>query len=165
VTRAADPVRTGTVDRAGVRVHYEVYGAGQPVVLLLMPNTITRARAWKAQVPWLSRTHTVVVVDPRGNGGSDPSPDPSRHTDRELLDDAWAVLDAVPAERAAGWCGSTSCCATSCGASVAEIRSARAPRVGGGPGRLVPSASWRLLERWLAHWGRPRLAEQAGHEP
>jgi pimeloyl-ACP methyl ester carboxylesterase len=100
VTRAADPVRSATVDRDGLRVHYEVYGTGSPAVLLLMPNTITRARAWKGQVPWLARTHTVVVAYPRGNGGSDPSPSPDRHTDRELLDDAWAVLDAVPAEQA-----------------------------------------------------------------
>ena len=98
--RAVAPEREGFVDRDGVRVHYEVYGGGEPAVLLLMPNTIVESRAWKAQVPFLSREHLVVVADPRGNGRSDPSPEPARHTDRELLDDAWAVLDAAGAERA-----------------------------------------------------------------
>ena len=98
--RALAPGREGFVERDGVRVHYEVYGTGQPAVLLLMPDTITQSRAWKAQVPFLAREHRVVIADPRGNGRSDPSPRPERHSDRELLDDGWAVLDAAGCDRA-----------------------------------------------------------------
>jgi hypothetical protein len=34
-TRARYPDRSGHVERDGVRIHYEVYGAGEPTVLLL----------------------------------------------------------------------------------------------------------------------------------
>jgi pimeloyl-ACP methyl ester carboxylesterase len=104
--RAVLPVRDGHVDRDGVRVFFEVYGQGDPTVLLLMPDIIIESRAWKGQVPFLSRSFRVVVMDPRGNGRSDPSPTADQHTDRAILDDAWAVLSEVGAEEAvlAGVC-------------------------------------------------------------
>lgn len=98
--QALAPDQSGDVDRDGVRIHYEVYGDGDPAVLLLMPDTIVSARAWKAQVPFLARRHRVVVADPRGNGRSDPSPSAAEHTERALLDDAWAVLRAASVDRA-----------------------------------------------------------------
>ena len=93
--RALDPTTEGFIERAGVRVHYEVYGDGWPAVFLLMPSTIVQSRAWKAQVPYLARRHRVVLIDPRGNGRSDASPTPGAHADRELIDDARAVLDLL----------------------------------------------------------------------
>lgn len=98
--RAVAPSREGLVDRDGVRIWYEVYGDGDPTVFLLMPSPISQSRAWKGQVSFLARSFRVVVADPRGNGRSDPSPSAEDHTDRRLVDDAWAVLDTVGAERA-----------------------------------------------------------------
>lgn len=98
--RAMEPADSGTVDREGIAIHYEVYGSGEPTVYLLWPDTIAEARAWKAQVPFLARSFRVVVSDPRGNGGSDAPPTEADYSDRRLIDDAWAVLDAVGAERA-----------------------------------------------------------------
>ena len=98
--RALEPVDSGFVDRDGVAIHYEVYGHGTPTVYLLMPDTIVQSRAWKAQVPFLARFFRVVVSDPRGNGGSGTPATEAGFADRLQLDDAWAVLDVVGADRA-----------------------------------------------------------------
>ena len=98
--RALEPSSSGFVDRDGVAVHYEVYGRGTPTVYLLMPDTIVHSRAWKAQIPFLARSFRVVVSDPRGNGGSDAPRGHDGYADRLMIDDAWAVLDAVGAEQA-----------------------------------------------------------------
>lgn len=118
--RAMTPVRDGHVQRDGIRSFFEVYGDGEPTVFLLMPNVITQSRAWKAQVPFLARSFRVVVIDPRGNGRSDRPTDPAAYADRELIDDAWAVLDEVGVERAVlvGVCS---------GAGHALIMAAEAP--------------------------------------
>jgi pimeloyl-ACP methyl ester carboxylesterase len=98
--RAVTPVLDGHVDRDGAQVFFEVYGVGSPTIFLLMPDTIVHSRAWKAQVPYLARTHRVVVIDPRGNGRSSAPVVPEGYAERALIDDAWAVLDRVGAERA-----------------------------------------------------------------
>ncbi len=98
--RALEPTMTGDLDRGGIPVHYEVYGSGSPTVYLLMPDVIVHSRAWKAQIPFLARSFRVVVSDPRGNGGSGRPDSPNQLGDRLLLDDEWAVLDAVGAEQA-----------------------------------------------------------------
>src|SRR5690606_39559993 len=68
--RVLEPVRQGRVGRFGARTHYEVFGAGRPTVLLLMPNVITQRRAWKAQDSFLSSSYQVVTVDRPHNGAS-----------------------------------------------------------------------------------------------
>jgi pimeloyl-ACP methyl ester carboxylesterase len=69
--RARYPDATGFVERDGVRVFYEVYGSGEPTVLLLPTWSIIHSRFWKFQIPDLARRHRVVTFDPRGNGRSD----------------------------------------------------------------------------------------------
>ena len=98
--RALEPMQSGFVDRDGVAIHYEVYGDGSPTVYLLMPDTIVESRGWKAQIPFLARSFRVVVSDPRGNGGSEAPDAHEGYADRLMIDDAWAVLDAVGAEQA-----------------------------------------------------------------
>ncbi|GAA2990248.1 pimeloyl-ACP methyl ester carboxylesterase [Microbacterium terrae] len=104
--RALEPTVSGFVSRDGLDVHYEVYGDGEPTIYLLMPDVIIHSRAWKAQIPFLARHFRVVVSDPRGNGLSAKPSVPEQMADRDLLDDEWAVLDAVEADRAviAGVC-------------------------------------------------------------
>ncbi len=97
--RATVPVEDGVLQRDGFGVGYAVYGDGDPTVCLVMPDTIVHARAWKAQVPFLARYFEVVTVDPRGNGRSDRPTSPEQMTYQNLLDDVWAVLDHVGAER------------------------------------------------------------------
>jgi pimeloyl-ACP methyl ester carboxylesterase len=99
--RAVQPVVSALVNREdGVSIHYEVFGDAGPIVYLMMPDTIVESRGWKAQVPFLARHFRVVVSDPRGNGGSGTPATAEGFADRVMIDDAWAVLDAVGAEEA-----------------------------------------------------------------
>ena len=67
-TRARYPDEEGYVERDGVRVFYEVYGSGEPTVLLLPTWSIIHSRQWKMQIPYLARHCRVVTFDGRGNG-------------------------------------------------------------------------------------------------
>src|SRR5438552_322559 len=99
-TRARYPDSEGYVERDGVRVHYEVFGSGEPTVLLLPTWSIVHSRVWKMQVPYLSRHCRVVTFDGRGNGLSDRPEDPEVYAEEEFVADALAVLDATQTARA-----------------------------------------------------------------
>ncbi|HEU4910356.1 MAG TPA: alpha/beta fold hydrolase, partial [Actinomycetes bacterium] len=94
-TRARYPDESGYVERDGVRLHYEVYGAGATTVLLLPTWSIIHARHWKMQIPYLARHARVVTFDGRGNGRSD-RPE-TGYAQGEFAADALAVLDATGA--------------------------------------------------------------------
>jgi pimeloyl-ACP methyl ester carboxylesterase/predicted glycosyltransferase len=98
--RAREPDHTGYAEQGGVKIAYEVFGGGEPAVLLLPASPIVYSREWKAQVAYLSRWARVVTYDGRGNGGSDRPTDPAAYTDRENAADALAVMDAAGLERA-----------------------------------------------------------------
>jgi pimeloyl-ACP methyl ester carboxylesterase len=70
-SRARYPDSEGYIERGGVRVFYEVYGSGEPTVLLLPTWSIIHSRFWKAEIPYLSRHGRVITFDGRGNGRSD----------------------------------------------------------------------------------------------
>ena len=98
-TRARYPDDSGYVERDGVRIHYEVYGSGEPTVLLLPTWSIVHSRHWKMQIPYLARHCRVLTFDGRGNGRSD-RPE-TGYGEREFAADALAVMDATGTERAA----------------------------------------------------------------
>ncbi|HEV8167106.1 MAG TPA: alpha/beta hydrolase [Actinomycetota bacterium] len=98
--RACQPRSDGYIERDGVKVFYEVFGDGEPTVLLLPCWSIVHSRHWKAQVPYLARHFRVVAFDGRGNGRSDRPPEPAAYADDEYVADAVAVLDAVGVDRA-----------------------------------------------------------------
>jgi len=99
-TRARYPEATGYVERDGVRIFYEVYGSGEPTVLLLPTWSIIHSRLWKLQIPDLARRSRVVTFDPRGNGRSDRPTDADAYAESEFAADALAVMDATGTERA-----------------------------------------------------------------
>ncbi len=105
--RARDPDDEGFVERDGVRVFYEAFGAGEPTLLLLPTWEIVHSRTWKCQIPYLSRHCRVATFDRRGNGRSDRPLDVAASDRRAHVGDALAVLDRVGAERAivVSWCG------------------------------------------------------------
>jgi pimeloyl-ACP methyl ester carboxylesterase/predicted glycosyltransferase len=99
-TRARYPDEDGCVERDGVRLFYEVYGIGDPTVLLLPTWSIIHSRHWKAQIPYLARHFRVVTFDGRGNGRSDRPRGVAAYVESEFAADALAVMDATGTERA-----------------------------------------------------------------
>jgi pimeloyl-ACP methyl ester carboxylesterase len=91
--RAAHPDLTGTIDRDGIRLGYEVFGDGEPTILLLPTWTIIHSRFWKMQVAYLARHYRVITYDGPGNGMSDRALDPARYGPDSYATDALAVLD------------------------------------------------------------------------
>jgi pimeloyl-ACP methyl ester carboxylesterase len=96
--RACQPASDGYVERDGVRFYYEVYGSGEPTVLLLPTWSIIHSRHWKMQIPYLARYCRVVTFDGRGNGRSDRPA--VGYDEREFAADALAVMDATGTGRA-----------------------------------------------------------------
>lgn len=86
------------LDRDGVGIYYEVHGQG-PVILLSHGHTATSAM-WRGQVDALSRRHTLVTMDLRGQGRSDSPEDPAQYTTDKILGDMAALLDTVGARDA-----------------------------------------------------------------
>ncbi len=99
-TRAAYPHTTGYVERDGHQVFYEVYGAGEPTLLLLPTWTLIHSRFWKMQIPYLARHYRVVTFDGLGNGRSDRPLDSAPYGYKEFALDALAVMDATETEQA-----------------------------------------------------------------
>ena len=99
-TRARYPDTTGFVERDGVRVFYEVYGAGEPTVLCLPTWSIAHSRIWKLQIPDLARRFRVIAFDPRGNGRSDRPTNIEAYAEAEFAADALAVMDATATKQA-----------------------------------------------------------------
>ena len=91
--RARYPDVEGFAERDGVRLGYEVFGQGEPTVLLLPTWTIVHSQFWKMQVHYLARHHRVITYDGPGNGRSDRVTDPDRYTADAYAADAVAVLD------------------------------------------------------------------------
>src|SRR5438093_2672857 len=98
--RARYPDRDGYVEREGVKLFYEVFGSGEPTILLLPTWSIIHSRFWKMQVPYLARHYRVLTFDGRGNGRSDRPAGPEAYTETEFAADALAVMDATETDRA-----------------------------------------------------------------
>ncbi len=100
------PDESGFVERDGVRVAFDRYGLadtarGDPPTILLMPSwSIVHARLWKAQIPYLARSHRVLAFDGRGNGRSDRPESVEAYAVEAFAADALAVMDATSTPRA-----------------------------------------------------------------
>jgi len=99
--RARQPGRQGYTVREGVRLHWELYGEGEPTVFLLPTWSIIHSRHWKFQIAHLARHCRVLVMDGRGNGLSDRPLDPKAYTDQQFAADALAVMDDTETASAA----------------------------------------------------------------
>jgi pimeloyl-ACP methyl ester carboxylesterase len=97
-SRARYPDSSGYIKRDGVRLYYEVYGAGEPTIFLLPTWSIVHSRHWKMQIPYLARHCRVITFDGRGNGRSDRPP--AGYAEAQFAADAMAVMDATATGRA-----------------------------------------------------------------
>ena len=98
--RARYPDVEGFVERDGIRIAYEVYGQGEPTILLVPTWQVVHSRLWKPQIPYLARHGRVVTFDPRGNGRSDRPTTAEAYAPREMAADIVAVMDATSTDRA-----------------------------------------------------------------
>jgi pimeloyl-ACP methyl ester carboxylesterase/predicted glycosyltransferase len=119
-SRARYPDEQGYVERDGVRLFYEVYGTGQPTVLLLPTWAVVHSRFWKFQISYLARHCRVVAFDGRGGGRSDQPSGAEAYAIDETVADALAVMDATDTPCA-------TVVALSCGALTATVLAADHP--------------------------------------
>jgi len=98
--RASHPDYAGHLERDGVSLGYEVFGDGEPTILLLPTWTIVHSRFWKLQVPYLARHYRVVTYDGPGDGRSDRPLDSAAYHHATQVGYARAVLDATGTDRA-----------------------------------------------------------------
>ena len=118
--RPRPPDASGTLDRDGVGLYWEVHGTAGPAVLFAPTWSIVPSGFWKFQVPHFARRHRVVTFDGRGNGRSDRPAGAAQYAVDVFADDCRAVLDVTGTERAV-------VAATSCGTLWATRLAARHP--------------------------------------
>lgn len=75
----------------GARLHYEVHGAGEPVLLIM--GLGSNAYGWHRTIPWMAERYETIAFDNRGTGRSDVPDGP--YTIAQMAADAAAVLDAA----------------------------------------------------------------------
>ena len=92
-----EPVESGFAEVNGARLYYEVYGEGEP--LLLIMGLGANHLSWTAQIPVYSREFRAIVFDNRGTGRSDLPAD-AEYTIPVLADDAAALLDGLGVDSA-----------------------------------------------------------------
>ena len=87
-----------TLDRHGVKIHYEVHGDGPP--LILTHGYSSTSAMWREQIAPLSKHHRLILWDMRGHGQSDYPDDPNAYSEALTVTDIAALLDALGADRA-----------------------------------------------------------------
>ena len=96
----------------GVRIHYEVQGAGPPLVL--QHGFTSSLEAWRlfGYVQALSQDYQCILLDARGHGTSDKPHDSAAYSLPKRVSDVVAVLDALDIRQAhffgysmGGWIG------------------------------------------------------------
>lgn len=82
------------LDSAGVRIHYEVFGEGRPLVLV--HGFVASLRANWVATGWtdvLSPVRQLLALDCRGHGESDKPHDPAAYAAHEMTDDVVRMMD------------------------------------------------------------------------
>ena len=92
---------TGRAKVNGIEMHYAVFGAGEPV--LLIHGGLGHADIWASQVAALAKTRKVIVADSRGHGRS--TRDNSPFSYELMASDYLALLDHLKIGKTAlvGW--------------------------------------------------------------
>ncbi|MEM7171943.1 MAG: alpha/beta fold hydrolase [Pseudomonadota bacterium] len=98
--RAKLPHTQGSLDRDGIKLHYEIYGDGPHTIIFVPTWAIIHSRSWKAQVPYFSERFRVITFDPRGNGKSGRPDTSTGYEFSKIVGDVIAVLDATETDKA-----------------------------------------------------------------
>jgi pimeloyl-ACP methyl ester carboxylesterase len=86
------------IDRDGVKIHYDVYGSGPP--LLLTHGYSSTSAMWDGQIDALSKHHRLVLWDMRGHGRSDYPEHDAAYSEALTVADMAALLDEIGARNA-----------------------------------------------------------------
>jgi pimeloyl-ACP methyl ester carboxylesterase len=89
-----------SLDRDGVRVHYDVRGDGPGTPALFTHGFASSSHAWAPAVDALSATRKCITWDVRGHGKTDYPSDPAKYSIPLAVGDMEAILDAEAVERA-----------------------------------------------------------------
>jgi len=96
-TEAPKPLKSGYAPANGLRMYYEVYGQGRPL-LLLHGAFMTIHSNWDAMIPELAKTHKVIAVEMQGHGRTQDIDRP--FSLQTMADDAAAILNYMNADSA-----------------------------------------------------------------
>ncbi len=101
VKYGSNPAVGKTFTHDGVKLYYEVYGSGEP--LLLVHGNGGSIADWKAQIDYFRTRYQVIAMDSREHGRSADSP--GRITYEKMADDLAALLDYLksPPANVLGW--------------------------------------------------------------
>jgi pimeloyl-ACP methyl ester carboxylesterase len=142
----------------GIRMHYDVAGAGDPVLLLAalsMPGAM-----WAPQVKALAPHFRVVTLDNRGVGETDLPPEPV-YTMAQLADDAAALVRQLKLTR-------VHVVGVSMGGTIAQELALRHPQL---VRSLVLVSTWakgdarfvQVVESWMSLASRVPIEERYRH--
>jgi pimeloyl-ACP methyl ester carboxylesterase len=85
----SNPAAAGTFTHDGIKLYYEVYGAGEP--LLLVHGNDSSIASFKAQIDYFRRRYHVIAMDSRDQGRSGASHDAITY--EKMTGDLAALLD------------------------------------------------------------------------
>lgn len=91
------PTASGYAPVNGIKIYYEVYGEGRPIVLL-HGAFMTIAGNWSELIPELSKTRKVIAIDFQGHGRTQFSNRPL--SDTALASDVAGVMDYLKIDSA-----------------------------------------------------------------
>jgi pimeloyl-ACP methyl ester carboxylesterase len=96
------PVDSRIADINGIKLYFAIYGAGDPVILLLHGG-LGHSDVWGFQIPALAKRYRVITVDSRGHGRS--TRNEASYSYQLMADDVLALLDWLEIPRASivGW--------------------------------------------------------------
>ena len=89
VKYGSNPAAGSTFTHDGIQLYYEVYGAGEPI--LLVHGGGLSIASFKAQIEYFRQHYKVIAMDSRDQGRSGDSPD--KITYEKMTDDLAALLD------------------------------------------------------------------------
>ena len=95
------PSESGTTAVNGARLHYALYGKGEPLILL--HGGLGNGENWANQIPAFAARYRVLTIDSRGHGRSTRGTGSMSY--RQMADDVVAVMDTLHIPKAAvvGW--------------------------------------------------------------
>lgn len=81
-----------------VKLHYEVYGTGQP--LILSHGFSSTLEMWRGQIDAFSKDFKLIIWSMRGHGQTDYPEEPSAYSEANTVSDIAALLDHIVPDKA-----------------------------------------------------------------